>query len=277
LNGIGFKVDEEWIGSLLLAGLPEEYKPMIMGLESSGTPITGDAVKTKLLQDIKMEKAGKIADSETALHVRTQKSRYKGKYRGPRCFSCNDFGHISSACQKSKVKDENKNTKYEKRNKETNKETKAFLSVFSTGSVNEKNWYLDSGATAHVTMDDEWLNGKSRSTGEQVITANKDKLSALSTGDIDLQIINEDEDVSTIKVKDVLYVPGISANLLSVSKIAKKGYSLIFNSQGCKIVTGKISINGEIIAQAVEENDMYCLRQPVQSIHYVGSKDKAEV
>jgi len=81
LNGIGFKVDEEWIGSLLLAGLPEEYKPMIMGLESSGTPITGDAVKTKLLQDIKMEKAGKIADSETALHVRTQKSRYKGKYR----------------------------------------------------------------------------------------------------------------------------------------------------------------------------------------------------
>jgi len=126
-------------------------------------------------------------------------------------------------------------------------------------------------------MDDEWLNGKSSSTGEQVITANKDKLSALSTGDIDLQIINENEDVSTIKVKDVLHVPGISANLLSVSKIAKKGYSLIFNSQECKIVTGKININGEIIAQAVEENDMYRLRQPVQRIHYIGSKDKAEI
>jgi len=126
-------------------------------------------------------------------------------------------------------------------------------------------------------MDDEWLNGKSSSTGEQVITANKDKLSALSTGDIDLQIINEDEDVSTIKVKDVLHVPGISANLLSVSKIAKKGYSLIFNSQECKIVRGKININGEIIAQAVEENDMYRLRQPVQRIHYIGSKDKAEI
>ena len=49
LNGIGFNVADEWIGSLLLAGLPEEYKPMIMGLERSDTLITGDAIKTKLL------------------------------------------------------------------------------------------------------------------------------------------------------------------------------------------------------------------------------------
>lgn len=43
LNGIGFPIPDQVIGTLLLAGLPEEYRPMIMALENSGTPITGDA------------------------------------------------------------------------------------------------------------------------------------------------------------------------------------------------------------------------------------------
>ncbi|GBP12710.1 hypothetical protein EVAR_10349_1 [Eumeta japonica] len=30
LRNIGFKVDDEWLGTLLLSGLPEHYKPMIL-------------------------------------------------------------------------------------------------------------------------------------------------------------------------------------------------------------------------------------------------------
>lgn len=52
LNGIDFKVVDEWIGTLLLAGLTSRYEPMIMVIESSGLAITGDIVKTKLLQCI---------------------------------------------------------------------------------------------------------------------------------------------------------------------------------------------------------------------------------
>ena len=32
LNGIGFAIFEEWIGTLLLAGLSEQYRPMIMDI-----------------------------------------------------------------------------------------------------------------------------------------------------------------------------------------------------------------------------------------------------
>ncbi|KAI8120544.1 hypothetical protein CVS40_8203 [Lucilia cuprina] len=35
LNGIGFGVSDEWIASILLKGLPAEYNPMIMSMESS--------------------------------------------------------------------------------------------------------------------------------------------------------------------------------------------------------------------------------------------------
>lgn len=51
LSEINFEVGEDWLGALLLAGLPDSYKPMIMGLENSGIPITGDLVK--LLQDVR--------------------------------------------------------------------------------------------------------------------------------------------------------------------------------------------------------------------------------
>ncbi|CAH2088581.1 unnamed protein product [Euphydryas editha] len=36
LRNINFNIDDEWLGTLKLADLPETYKPMIMGLESSG-------------------------------------------------------------------------------------------------------------------------------------------------------------------------------------------------------------------------------------------------
>lgn len=53
LNGIGFNVSDEWVSSILLKGLPSEYNSMIMSMGSSGKVLTADAVKSKLLQDVK--------------------------------------------------------------------------------------------------------------------------------------------------------------------------------------------------------------------------------
>lgn len=37
------------IGSLLLAGLPDEHMPMIMAIEHSGMVIIADSIKSKLI------------------------------------------------------------------------------------------------------------------------------------------------------------------------------------------------------------------------------------
>lgn len=59
LRNTGFNIDDEWIGSLLLAGLPEKYAPMIMAIEHSGIAITADAIKTKLLDmEVEVDKVG---------------------------------------------------------------------------------------------------------------------------------------------------------------------------------------------------------------------------
>lgn len=49
LIGSVLNTNDEWIGSLLLVGLPDKYFPMIMSIDQSGISITADTIKTKLL------------------------------------------------------------------------------------------------------------------------------------------------------------------------------------------------------------------------------------
>lgn len=73
LNGLNFEMKDKCIGTFLLAGLPEEFKPRIMGSENSRIPITADSIKTKLLQDISTACVTKSTDIDTALISRVNK------------------------------------------------------------------------------------------------------------------------------------------------------------------------------------------------------------
>lgn len=48
LNSVGMDISDVWIGTLLLATLPDEYRSMLMGLESANIQIVAGAMKTKL-------------------------------------------------------------------------------------------------------------------------------------------------------------------------------------------------------------------------------------
>jgi len=91
MDRLEFTVSDEWIGTLLLAGLSEEYRPMIMGIESSGMTITADAIKTKILQDIKDAKTGKNTNHQSAFFAKKNK-----KTINSRCYNCNNRSHFTN-------------------------------------------------------------------------------------------------------------------------------------------------------------------------------------
>lgn len=88
--GIGKPVDDEYIGIIMLQGLPEEYEPKTMALEHSGVAFTSDLVKTKLLQDKGWSQS---RSEESALLVKN-----KAKPKKPWSWKCKSQGHYKQNC-----------------------------------------------------------------------------------------------------------------------------------------------------------------------------------
>lgn len=55
VNSAGLKLDDEITASLMLAGLPEEFMPMVLAVENSNDRLSVDTVKNVLLQDVKFD------------------------------------------------------------------------------------------------------------------------------------------------------------------------------------------------------------------------------
>ena len=255
LRSVAMDVSDEWVGTLLLAGLSDEYRPMIMGLESSGTPITADSIKTKLLQDVKDDQAGSA--------VFFGKRKPTKKSRGPRCYECRDFGHISKNCPK-------KNTKCN----EFKSKTHGLYTAFTTNAGND-DWYIDSGASAHMSMKRDCLTSLNQPVKSEIVCANNSRLSVKGIGDMKLQVAVQ-KDVKDVSINNILYIPDLCVNLLSVSQIVKKGNSVYFDSKGCQIFTN----DKQLIATASHVGDMFKLNRPSVDVSMVGNvnvkKSKAE-
>lgn len=56
VKAVGFKIDEEVCAPIMLAGLPSEYKPLILGIENSSGKLKIDTIKNLLLQGSLMKK-----------------------------------------------------------------------------------------------------------------------------------------------------------------------------------------------------------------------------
>lgn len=207
LIGIGFPLDDRWIGMLLLAGLPPEYRPMVMGLENSGIQITGDIIKTKLLQEtVLAEPTTEPAfvsrhDSKSKHGKVTKATTTQGK--GPQCRRCEKFGHIARYCNAKEPAQRNK----------SDKKGDAFCTVLSVREAGEDDeWYFDSGSVKDLTKN-EMLLEHMRPADGSIYAANKGIMKIVAEGSAKLRpTCNPD----TIDVTNVELIPELAVNLLSV-------------------------------------------------------------
>lgn len=133
LRGTGFNINDVWVGSLLLAGLPEKYSPMIMAIEHSGIEITADAIKTKLLdlEEDNSDANGAFASfpkykcGNTSV-TRDNKPKSKSKQKSIRCYKCNQVGHYRNQCTSTNEFSSDPKVNYSNDRKKTN----AFSAVF---------------------------------------------------------------------------------------------------------------------------------------------------
>lgn len=261
LRGIGCDVADEWIGSFMLAGLPDLYAPMIMALENSGTPITADSIKTKLLQDIKSIES---SDSSKAFYLSKSKHyKKKGALGGMRsmrtessssqnvqnriqCFSCHQFGHKSFNCPEKK--------KNELSTQHFVNKTKKGAFVVSSAVLSDNDWFLDSATSFHMSPRNDWIEFPMAKPIDHIVAANNAKLAVKSAGvvnvDVSLNGVN-----NQVSIDNVLHVPDLSSNLLSISQLCQKGHTVVFKNDGCQIFDRDM----EVVATGRHVNNMFLL------------------
>ena len=84
--------------------------------------------------------------------------------------------------------------------------------------------------------DEQLMDKLCRSNVSHVTVANKTKAPVHAKWEVLLEIVNTVGN-SKVHLHDVLHVPGLTSNLLSVSAIAKKGLKIVFQNDTCKVLS----------------------------------------
>ena len=171
-----------------------------------------------------------------------------------KCFNCNEHGHYASDCTKP-----NRRRKEETANMALSKNMEFALQT--NISKNSKNcWILDSGASNHICNKMEMFKSSSY-FDSFVIVANGKKLKTKAVGTIELDVELEDHKMVKLMMHDVLYVPDMEFNLISIAKLTEKGVLVWFDTNSCRLV---LKENFSINCMRTE-NNLYVLKNAYTS------------
>lgn len=148
-----------------------------------------------------------------------------------KCSYCHNYGHLLPACRK-KAADDHTENKIKSSKAALSQTREEFGMAADTNSLDIHGWYADSGATHHMcgdkSMMHNYTNISSKSWSVNGIGAIK--LYAHGKGDVSITTtLNGKEQTGTLN--NVLYVPGLGTNLLSIVSATDRGIEVEFSNQ----------------------------------------------
>ena len=118
-------------------------------------------------------------------------------------------------------------------------------------------WILDSGASRHMTGNLSLLLSVKPFKGGKVAFAGDKGGSITGQGILTNGCVSFDR---------VNYVTELENNLLSISQICDKGYSVVFNNQECMILKPDFVVQPEwVLMRAPRDRDLYVLDMGIAS------------
>lgn len=100
----------------------------------------------------------------------------------------------------------------------------------------ENIWTLDSGSTSHMTPNKEIISDVKPYYTKIHLAEEERSIQTEAKGKVKVTTVTR-EGNRNICINDVLYVPTLRGNLLSVSQLIEGGNKVIFSTNGAKILT----------------------------------------
>ncbi|RVW37574.1 Retrovirus-related Pol polyprotein from transposon RE1 [Vitis vinifera] len=145
-----------------------------------------------------------------------------------KCRKCGQIGHMERICKSQQHEEAKAST-------EQHQEEQLFVATcFTTSNSSSDSWLIDSGCTNHMTNDQELFKELDKTIISKVKIGNGEFISVKGKGTVAI------ESLTGLKyITDVLYVPDIDQNLLSVGQLIEKGFKVIFEDKWCMIKDAK--------------------------------------
>ena len=271
LSEIGEAMSEEDRVVYLLASLPESYNVLVTALESSIEVLRFDVVNERLLHHEAKRQQTAPTEGALATHVK-------------RCYYCKRPGRFKRDCVdfKCQIKGSKGKNKMGAFKVTITAEDEDSTDIESTGLVVQHalsadgrirdRWILDSGATCHM------CNKKSLfshlvplQSSITIALGDGHSLQAIGHGNVTLKMKLPLERVETCTLHDVLFVPDLAYNLLSITAASKWRKVTTFTEEVCAIR----ALESKLIASGHREGSLYYLDQQ-DDIHQVCTSQESK-
>ncbi|RVW70340.1 Retrovirus-related Pol polyprotein from transposon RE1 [Vitis vinifera] len=140
-----------------------------------------------------------------------------------KCNKCGKQGHVERICKNQQQEETNAVVDY-------CQEEQLFAATYFANKSTSKSWLVDSGCTNHMTNNQDLFRELDRTTISKVRIGNGEYIPVKGKGTVAI------ESQTGLKlIYDVLFVPDIDQNLLSVGQLVEKEFKVYFEDRNCII------------------------------------------
>jgi len=150
-----------------------------------------------------------------------QEKEWKFDKRKVRCYNCQKFGHFAKECWSGDgAKNKPKNRAHLAQDDTSDSEAVMLMARISCEDAADTAWYLDSGCSTHMTGRKEWFVKMNEAANGRIKFADNRSLVAEGSG----RVVLRGNDGREVVIEEVLYVPGLKTNLISLGQLLQKGF-----------------------------------------------------